>query len=406
MLSPSQQKAYDAANNGDNIFITAPAGRGKSFLTRALTTPSTIVVAPTGIAALNVQGVTCHKAFGLPIGLVQSKDKYIIPKSMEIFRSHAIKRIIFSEIGMVRTDQFDLINSRLQAIKGNRKPFGGIQVVAEGDLCQLSPIVSKIEQEAFYKQYDSAFCFTSKHWNFTTHELLESHRHSNPEHASLLDRLRMGDKSVVSEIVKISKPYDPTDESITLCAYKDSAKQINTTHYNKISSSEKVYHCTMRGAPNKGEKPVEEVLQLKVGCRVLIKANDVNGSYVNGDRGTITAMHNNTVDVLLDRGGEVTVERFTWTDYRYTTNNGRLTKEPAGTFSQLPITLGWASTIHACQGITLDSAAIDIGRGCFSHGQLYTSISRVRDLTKQSFVRLPTTSDLIMSDEVKEFYAR
>ena len=134
-FSASQQKAYDAVQKGDNVFITASAGYGKSYLTRAITTPNTVVVAPTGIAALNVGGATCHRTFGLPIGLVQPKDKYIIPKSMGVFSGNNVKRIIFSEIGMVRTDQLELIDARLKYLKNNKLPFGGIQVVVEGDFC-------------------------------------------------------------------------------------------------------------------------------------------------------------------------------------------------------------------------------------------------------------------------------
>lgn len=406
-FSPSQQKAYDAIQKGENAFITASAGYGKSFLTRAITTPNTVVVAPTGIAALNVGGTTCHRTFGLPIGLIQPKDKYIIPKSMQIFKGNAVKRIVFSEIGMVRTDQLELIDARLKAVRNNKLPFGGIQVVAEGDYHQLEPIVGNLEKEVFYSQYKSPFCFTAKCWNFTTYELLESQRQANPVHASLLNRVRKGDTTALKEIVEISKPYNGDNpNTIHLCGYKDSARTINNVWYNKLEGKTHSFKASTTGQVSKGEKPVDEILNLKVGCRVLLKANDINGQYVNGDRGTVTDLSYGRIGVMLDSGKEVFVERFTWTVYKYTLNGMMLNKDVVGTYTQFSITLGWAITIHASQGTTLDDVAVDVGRGCFSHGQLYVALSRVKDLTNQSFVNPINPSDLIIRQEVIDFYER
>jgi len=403
-FSKGQQAAYEAVLRGENVFITGSGGNGKSYLTRALTDESTVVCAPTGIAALNVEGVTCHKMFGLPIGLVEAKDWHIIPRYMQIFKDDLIKRIIISEIGMVRADVLTLIDKRLQKVKNNTKPFGGIQMVVEGDFFQLEPIVSSAESQQYYAEYSSNFCFVSPAWNFKVYELNEPQRHANPEHYLLLNELRVGKTKAIDKIIALAEDYDDVEDTIHLCSYKKDADAINSMWYAKIKAPETQYRAYMEGNFKPNDAPVAEIVKMKEGSKVLVCANDIFGQYVNGDRGIVTRVFPNSVLVQLVNGNEVQIQKFTWTAYDYVKVDGKLTKEIVGKYTQMPLLLGWAVSVHKAQGLTLDKAAIDVGRGCFAAGQLYVAISRVRDLTNLSFVSPISASDLIVKKEVKEFY--
>jgi ATP-dependent DNA helicase PIF1 len=263
-FSKGQQAAYDAVLRGENVFITGSGGNGKSYLTRALTDDSTVVCAPTGIAALNVEGVTCHKMFGLPIGLVEAKDFHITPRSMSLlFTDNLIKRIIISEIGMVRADVLTLIDKRLQKVRRNSLPFGGIQMVVEGDFFQLESIVSSAETQQYYSEYSSNFCFVSPAWNFKTYELNEPQRHANPEHYLLLNELRVGKTKAIDKIVAMAQDYDDVEDTIHLCAYKKDADAVNSLWYAKIKSPETQYTAYIEGNFKPNDAPVGDLVKLK-----------------------------------------------------------------------------------------------------------------------------------------------
>lgn len=406
-FSISQQAAYDAAQKGKNIFITGSGGNGKSYLTKALTTRTTLVCAPTGIAALNVKGTTCHRAFGLPIGLPQAKDKMIIGKAQaQVLRS--VDRIIISEVGMLRIDQLELIDAKLKLARCNKKPFGGVQMIMEGDFFQLEPIVSESEEEIFYSKYESPFCFDYKGWKFETFNLTQPQRHPKIEQYNTLNKIRVGDTSGLTELLMEVNPYKLSEDTLHLCCYNKDAAKVNSYWYNLNTSKQYTFNADLVGKISEKDVLVPATLNLKVGCKVLLCANDPTAGYVNGDTGVITSIHPDSVMVKLASGNEVEVVHYTWETYSYSVKGRSVTKEVVGSFRQIPITLGWAISIHKSQGMTLDSAAIHTGNGCFSHGQLYVAVSRVRDLNNLSFLRQEnvTERDLIVREEVKEFYAR
>lgn len=406
-LSPSQQKAFDAVEKGENVFISGSGGNGKSYLTRKLTNNRTAVAAPTGIAALNVQGTTCHRLFGLPLGLPEIKDWNMVGRKSAL-ALNAVDRIIISEVGMVRVDQMDLIDKKLKLLKGNSLPFGGVQMVVEGDFFQLEPIVGQSEYNKFYEKYDNPFSFASKAWKFTTHELTEPQRHPNIEHYNLLNKLRVGEQDALQELLDISKPYELSENTLHLCARNADASRVNTYWYQKNQNKEHLFTAFTTGKMSEKDVIVPSDLYLKEGCKVIICANDLMGNYVNGNTGVIEKITNMSIGVRLDNGILVDVERFTWEAYSYSGNRGNLVKEVVGSFTQFPLALGWAISIHKSQGMTLDQVAVHVGEGCFAHGQFYVAASRVRDLSNLSFLRKEniTKDNLIVRKEVLEFYGR
>lgn len=390
------------------VLITAGAGRGKSYLLRQITEAigsSLVVAAPTGIAALNVGGETMHSLFGLPTSLVTREDKEKISrKTRDILKRADVLAV--DEVAMCRADYLDLIDYKLKNIRKSKLPFGGIKFIGIGDFFQLSPVITNNEQKHFI--YDSPFCFDSDVWkesNFKVFELTKCYRQEDPRQVKILDSIRQKDqhyKRAIEEINKMAKPGGDED-SITLVCYKRDADMINSYRYSQMSGEEYVYHAKTKGRLY--ERPVEDVLRLKVGVRVIIRANDqVNGFYKNGEQGVVQSCNADYVVVEKDNGETVAVTHFTWEKYSYASTSEGLTKKVAATYTQLPLRLGYAITIHSCQGMTLDEVHLDLGIGTFSDGQLYTGLSRIRDLRDMSLARPLIASDLKVNQRVIDFY--
>ena len=397
-----QKTAIEAVNTGENVFVTGGGGVGKSWLIDKITTNNTILCAPTGIAAVNIGGTTCHKAFGLPLGFPEPHDWH---KSLqEMF--YNVKRVVIDEVGMVRADTLDLIDKKLRNTLDRNKPFGGVQVVVVGDFFQLEPIISSQEVDMFYERYETPFAFSADSWNFKFIEMTEVVRQEAELDQRILNALRKQSRNyhkALKKLKKIAKPYNPDEDVLHLCSYNKDASNYNTWNYNKLKGDEKVYNAYFSGKW-KGQTPVESTIKLKIGTRVLICANDPEGEYVNGDRGVVVKLTNAYVVVRKQNGEEVSVCRFDWKKYKYVKGGGGVRKEPEATFIQIPIKLGYAVSIHKSQGMTLDDVALDVGRGCFSHGQLYVALSRVKDLRRMSFVRDVPLNNLIVKECVKNFY--
>jgi len=414
-----QQEAIERIKNGESLFLTGSGGVGKSWVINQIVDSHTVLCAPSGIAALNIGGITCHRAFGLPLGLVTEKDYYTIPRTMEnIFSGNAVNRIVIDEAGMLRTDYFVLISRRLQRIRGNDKPFGGIQVVVVGDFYQLEPILSGSEVDFF--EYDSKFCFSSKLWTFPMIELTEVKRQSNKRQVLMLNSIRKKDKHYKKALKYIQdecKPYIPDENTLHLCCYNKDADRINQNYYSRIEGEERQFRAIF--PPMWGtERPVDELLKLKVGTRVIICQNCPMGLYVNGERGVVVGFEimpdgfSEAIMVEKDDGIVVPVVRGSWEKYSYSKqkpigkpdSKEQVVKNVDATYQQYPIKLGWAVSVHKSQGMTLDDVAIDVGSGCFSHGQAYVALSRIKDLRNLSFVKPMLPEDIIVNEEVKKFY--
>lgn len=409
----NQTEAIELIESGKNVFLTGGAGRGKSWVIRQITNDRTVLVAPTGIAALNIGGVTCNSAFGIPPSFPEAKDWTSVSQrcAATFGKNSNVERIVIDEIGMCSSMMLDLIDAKLRIARGQPMlPFGGIQVIVVGDFYQLEPIVSQRDSKFFYQEYDLHYAFAAESWNFEIANLVECKRQDNKRQVKMLDAIREGKESAGAAlhfIQREAKEYSYDEDTLHLCALKADAAQINKYWFDRIREPMQSFAATIEGDRRVkwNDAPVGESVQLKVGCKVVCAANCPEGQYVNGNHGTVLSFVGAyKVLVLLDNGEEVIVEPFTWDKYRLSNGLGGIKKEPIASFTQIPLKLGYAVTAHASQGCTLEGAAIDVGRGCFSAGQLYMMLSRVTDLRNLSFSKKVSDRNIIVSDEVNFFY--
>lgn len=420
MLNNDQQSAYDLIASGKNVFVSGPGGVGKSYLIDHIRSrhPNTVIVAPTGIAALNVSGKTIHSTFKMGLGVLTksnasrgASDEGLIA----LFGPESnVKILIIDEISMCRQDVFYAIDRTLQKVRKNDLPFGGIQVVMFGDFFQIEPIVSPKDEEMFYRLYSSKFCFASESWaslNVQTAFLNKVVRQSDEVMIDNLQKIRQGSSDRRSAINYFNEYSSSSDDGIDndntiLCTTNKTAEYYNTECYETIDEKEHIFNAYINGNFDPLMEPAPKELKIKEGTKVIITANDPRGKYVNGSVGYVVQVTPSALYVLLDPENiTVKVPTFTWTQNGYRTNaNGDLETFEEGTFEQIPVRHGWAITIHKSQGQTLSRAVIDLGRGCFAAGQAYVALSRLKNIEGMSFIRPLMIQDVITSTEVKEFY--
>lgn len=412
-LNKKQQYAFDRVAAGKNVFITGSGGVGKSYLIENLDKEfwdTSVLLAPTGISALNINGTTLHRAFGLPFHVATSEDWYKTSfKSRDLFgKASGIERIIIDEISMVRADTFVCLDKRLRSIRKCSEPFGGLQVVVIGDFCQLPPVVTGKDGPALYKMFDSPYAFYCQSWfdcDFETINLDQVVRQEDRADILILNKIRMGEQvpTALKLINKIAGRTPKTDDMVVLCMTNASADYINQDHYDRVEGEEYHYKALISGTIK--ERPVNENLYLKKGVRVLITANDADLAYANGHCGEIVQINNYSVMVKLDSGDTVSVKKHKWEAQDYVTDgNGEVERKVVGTYTQFPLRLGWAITVHKSQGMTLDAVSLRMDNGSFVHGQTYVALSRVRSLKRLHIDRELVESDVITDDDVVRFY--
>lgn len=416
-----QQEALNAIRDGRNAFITGRGGTGKSFIINEICKMNpdrTILVAPTGIAALNIGGATAHKTFGLPITICTKDDWQPDDGFIEMFNcfDDHVDTIIIDEISMLRADGFITIDRKLKRARPTKAnlPFGGIQVIIVGDFYQLPPVLVNDEIDAFYDMYPSVYAFGTKVWkqlDLVYIHLTKNERTPDPNTDRAFNSIRLG-KTIPNVLKWINKQCESNEENIsedavTLCTRNSDAEEINDIFYSRIKSQEFTNMAELTGEFN--DRPVKYDLKLKVGCRVVICANNSWEDYSNGQSGHIdhikfTYDDDAYIRVILENGSAVYVKPHTWESYKYTVEDGELSKRVVGTFTQFPIKLGYGITIHKSQGLTLDECILDLGRGSFAHGQTYTGLSRIRSISKMALERPIEPNDVIVDDEVIDFY--
>lgn len=408
MFTEGQQKALYVVKSGGNLLLTGPGGSGKSHFINEIKDEHTVLIGPSGISAVNIGGMTAASLFALPLGCVLPSDHYkSAPKAEKLFANSSVKRLVIDEAGMLRSDQFSLIDSRLRKITRNDSPWGGLQVILVSDLWQLAPIVAKSEQDIFWKHNQSAWFFDTlafESGNFETVVLNEILRQTDERQQRILQSIRVQDQWWTQAVDRVNEITSPKPiDAVWLCSYNKQVISINQTRYRELGGTEKIYRGKNKGfRPH--ELPVDAEIRLKEGTRVLIKANAQDGSYQNGSAGIVESMEDKCVWVKKDDGDIVCVEPFEWTKYSYVMGLGGMERKKEASFTALPIKQGYAISIHASQGMSIDKGNIDLGRGAFSEGQLYVSLSRFRDLTQVYIQGGVNYNDVIVSKDVKRYY--
>ena len=438
-LSEEQQELFRLIEDtSEHVFVTGRAGTGKSTLLQhfAWNTKKQIAIcAPTGVAALNVEGQTIHSLFRLPIGLIADSEIDQSDPTRRIL--NAIETLVIDEVSMVNADLMDAMDRALRQARGRRaQPFGGVQVVMFGDPYQLAPVPPRGDEARYVEDhYRSFWFFDAKVWagasgddglldlgrhgaQLHVRELVEIHRQSDDGFKAMLNAVRYG--RVTAEVAEVlntqgARPQpDPEPGEvpmITLATRNDIVNSINRRHLLALGGREQTAKAEINGDFGRGESnfPADAELKLKVGAQVMFLRNDTAMAgepprWVNGTIGTVTRILGGSVRVDID-GEEVDVEPAVWERYRYAYNplTKTLSRDVVAEFTQFPLRLAWAVTIHKSQGKTYDRALIDLGSGAFAPGQTYVALSRLTSLDGLYLSRPLRPSDIRVDEDVRRF---
>lgn len=411
-ITPEIRSILDLMDNTkQNVFLTGKAGTGKSTLLRhfrATTNKNHAVVAPTGIAAINVQGQTIHSFFGFRIGVTLGSVRPVSYEKLKVIRN--LETLIIDEISMVRADLLDCIDKALRINRRNTLPFGGVQVIAIGDPYQLPPVVTASEEKFIQRTYGAPHFFNAMSYktsNFTTRELTKVYRQSDGVFIDILNAIRTGDhsESHINQLNSLTRSNRPTDSSIKLVTTNNMAQMINQSQLDLIQSEAAHYSAQVSGNFSEKAAPTAIDLYLKEGARVMLLNNDREGRWVNGDVGLIIGLSKSSVKVKFEDGTYEDVEPNIWENIQFEFDEETQKIEPVivGKFVQLPVKLAWAVTIHKSQGKTYEYVHIDFGSGTFAPGQAYVALSRVTSLNGLSFETPILPNDVLIDKAVKIF---
>lgn len=384
-------------NTSKSVFITGRAGTGKSTLLsyfRHITKKNVVVLAPTGVAALNVQGQTIHSFFRFKpnITLEEVTRLHFDSDRENIYKK--LDALIIDEISMVRADLLDCVDKFLR-LNGRRvdKPFGGIQMIFIGDLYQLPPVVTGAEKEAFAGLYETPYFYSARVFDSLDAEFVELekiYRQHDEEFIHLLNSIR--NNSITEDGLNLlNQRYmpgfepAPGDFYIYLTTTNALADQINKKELGKLKGRLHIFTGTIQGNFSEEYLPTAVELKVKAGAQIMMLNNDSYGRWINGSVGKIVGISKprngeQAILVELADGGTVEVTPFTWEVFRFFVEEGQLRSEVIGRFKQYPLMLAWAVTIHKSQGKTFHKVIIDIGKGTFAHGQAYVALSRCTTL--------------------------
>lgn len=390
-FTQDQQKAYDLALEGKNLFITGGAGTGKTFLLQQLIQEFTrrnkrlVVCAPTGTAAIKCGGVTINRVFGLMAGpCIDEKTMKLIVHCPETIERADV--VIIDEISMCRMDMFDAVQSAIETAE--RRSGKMIQVIVVGDFFQLPPVISdrygeRTLLERFYKRgVGRGYAFSGNGWgkcNFLPVVLSQIVRQKNPEFARQLNKARIGDAGSISYFNECANK-EILEDAIYVCGRNATADEKNKAELAKIDQTEYDFDARIVGDVKKSDMVVPETITLKRGARVMLVVNNKEEGYWNGSTGTVYGFPGKgAVIVQLDSKKLVRIEPNKWDITRYVVKGEDIVQETIGTFEQLPLKLAYAITIHKSQGATYDR--MNLEPNSWDPGQLYVALSRVRDIS-------------------------
>ena len=400
------------------IYLTGAAGTGKTTLIERVKDECLLkkmVVAPTGVAALNIGGSTINSAFRIgfdtfPV-IQESKD----PRFKKLLKN--LELLIIDEISMVRAPMLDAISETLQIHRNSSKPFGGIHVLACGDLFQLPPVVKENEETAIFERYESVYFFSADNFqaidNPSFFELVSSFRQQDDkEFYDLLNNVRLG-QNLEASIKKINQtchnPEFDTESSLIITSRKYRAEQINEEMLNLIDGPATAAKSKEQGELNENDLPAPRELRVKEDAKVMFIKNDPDGRWVNGTIGVVIDCSDQNKKVIKVKVGKEVfkVKREEWNKVRYVYDefNDEMEEEVVSSFKQFPLKLGWAVTIHKAQGLTLESCSVDLGDGAFATGQAYVALSRCKTLDSLNLYRELKVRDALVDPDIQDFHA-
>jgi len=392
VITEEFKQAFELMDNTNKCaYITGKAGTGKSTLLtyfRQKTKKNVIVLAPTGIAAINVEGSTIHSFFRFAPQLIEKANIQRDFNRQELFSK--IDMIVIDEISMVRADLLDGIDYSLRINRKTDIPFGGVQMIFFGDLYQLPPVVvGKDLTDYFEEHFGGYFFFNAKVFDelsFDYIELQTIFRQKDDHFKNILNCIRENrvtakELSLLNARFNPRHTFDTTNVCLTLSTTNKIAEDVNQERMNSLTSKEFFYPATITGKFDKASYPTEPKLFLKEGSQIMMLKNDSQKRWVNGTLGLISELTEGEVTVEVD-GTNYTIEKATWEviEYQYNKEEKKIEAIVTGSFTQFPVKLAWAITIHKSQGQTFDNVVIDLGSGAFTHGQTYVALSRCTSL--------------------------